>query len=390
MQRFLKRKVELHRSRGAAVAVPPGLMGKIEKRLRRLAGQSLRGAMAQPTADRLQKLLLIHGLIGTAIFQPGGAISGEQQQRLGGTVGFYGCRQQVGDSGARRRDYCHSTTTGGGQAQGEKGRRPVIDGRGQRQITSGCQQPGSSSQWTGAATWTQHQPRHALLTQTVQQRQGRLQIGAGSGQCRGSGWCDLGSMTPPSTTPPAQESSKGFWRNLIVWALLALLLRWVVVEPRWIPSGSMLPTLQLQDRILVEKIRPRLTRRLHRHLQRGDVVVFAPPPQLVAAGYDPNAALIKRVVGLPGDQLMVENGVLRRNGEEVKEPWISEAMDYAMAPIQVPEDQLWVMGDNRNASLDSHLWGPLPERNVIGTAIWRYWPLQQFGPLRIPAPADGS
>jgi signal peptidase I len=152
----------------------------------------------------------------------------------------------------------------------------------------------------------------------------------------------------------------------------------------------MLPTLQLQDRILVEKIRPRLTRRLHRHLQRGDVVVFAPPQQLVSAGYDPNAALIKRVVGLPGDQLMVENGVLRRNGEEVKEPWISEAMDYAMASIQVPEDQLWVMGDNRNASLDSHLWGPLPERNVIGTAIWRYWPLQQFGPLRIPAPADGS
>ena len=125
-------------------------------------------------------------------------------------------------------------------------------------------------------------------------------------------------MTPPSTTPTAKESSKGFWRNLIVWALLALLLRWWVVEPRWIPSGSMLPTLQLQDRILVEKIRPRLTRRLHRHLQRGDVVVFAPPPQLVAAGYDPNAALIKRVVGLPGDELMVDNGVLLRNGGGVR------------------------------------------------------------------------
>jgi signal peptidase I len=228
------------------------------------------------------------------------------------------------------------------------------------------------------------------LAERFQQRQRGLQIGAGGGQCRGSGWCDLGSMTPPSTTPTAKESSKGFWRNLIVWALLALLLRWWVVEPRWIPSGSMLPTLQLQDRILVEKIRPRLTRRLHRHLQRGDVVVFAPPPQLVAAGYDPNAALIKRVVGLPGDELMVDNGVLLRNGEEVSEPWLKEAMDYAMAPVQVPDDQLWVMGDNRNASLDSHLWGPLPERNVIGTAIWRYWPLQEFGPLRIPAPGDGS
>ena len=63
----------------------------------------------------------------------------------------------------------------------------------------------------------------------------------------------------------------------------------------------MLPTLQLQDRILVEKVRPRLARSRHGHLHRGDVVVFAPPEQLVAAGYDASAALIKRVVGLPGD-----------------------------------------------------------------------------------------
>ena len=111
-------------------------------------------------------------------------------------------------------------------------------------------------------------------------------------------------MTQP-TTPAPGEDSKGFWRNLILWALLALLLRWLVVEPRWIPSGSMLPTLQLQDRILVEKVRPRLARSRHGHLHRGDVVVFAPPEQLVAAGYDASAALIKRVVGLPGDQLEV-------------------------------------------------------------------------------------
>ena len=113
-------------------------------------------------------------------------------------------------------------------------------------------------------------------------------------------------MTQP-TTPAPGEDSKGFWRNLILWALLALLLRWLVVEPRWIPSGSMLPTLQLQDRILVEKVRPRLARSRHSHLNRGDVVVFAPPEQLVAAGYDASAALIKRVVGMPGDQLEVRD-----------------------------------------------------------------------------------
>ena len=191
-----------------------------------------------------------------------------------------------------------------------------------------------------------------------------------------------------STTP--QPSSQSFWRNLILWALLALVLRWAVVEPRWIPSGSMLPTLQLQDRILVEKIRPRINRLQHSHLHRGDVVVFSPPESLTAAGYDANAALIKRIVGLPGDRLEVVNGALIRNGETTAEPWLDEAMNYAMPPITVPDDQLWVMGDNRNASLDSHLWGPLPEANVIGTAVWRYWPLQRFGPLRMTETMDGG
>lgn len=137
-------------------------------------------------------------------------------------------------------------------------------------------------------------------------------------------------MTQP-TTPAPEEDSKGFWRNLILWALLALLLRWLVVEPRWIPSGSMLPTLQLQDHILVEKVRPRLTRSLHSHLHLGDVVVFAPPEQLVAAGYDASAALIKRVVGLPGDQLDVHDGRLFRNGEPAAEPWLAEPINYEMA-----------------------------------------------------------
>ena len=129
--------------------------------------------------------------------------------------------------------------------------------------------------------------------------------------------------------------------------------------------------------------RPRLVQIQHGHLHRGDVVVFAPPQALIDAGYDGNTALIKRVVGLPGDQLAVESGQLFRNGQIVDEPWLGEEMDYLMETVTVPDRQLWVMGDNRNASLDSHLWGPLPETNVIGTAVWRYWPLQRFGPLRI-------
>lgn len=187
---------------------------------------------------------------------------------------------------------------------------------------------------------------------------------------------------------PSADSTKrqGSWRSLLIWVLLALLLRWIVVEPRWIPSGSMLPTLQLQDRILVEKLSPRFDRARHQALPLNSIVVFRVPEPLVQAGYDPDAALIKRVVGRPGDQLEVRDGQLRRNGEAVDEPWLNEAIDYVMAPVTVPDNELWVMGDNRNASLDSHLWGPLPEADVIGTAILRYWPLSRFGPIRFSRP----
>ena len=186
-------------------------------------------------------------------------------------------------------------------------------------------------------------------------------------------------MSEPSADSTTRQGS---WRSLLLWVLLALLLRWQVIEPRWIPSGSMLPTLQLQDRILVEKLRPRLDRTRHQPLPLNSIVVFRAPEPLVQAGYDPDAALIKRVVGRPGDLLEVRDGRLWRNGDAVAEPWLGEEISYAMAPITVPENELWVMGDNRNASLDSHLWGPLPEADVIGTAILRYWPFSRFGPIR--------
>lgn len=189
---------------------------------------------------------------------------------------------------------------------------------------------------------------------------------------------------PPPPATPAIPAETGRWqtlRSLLLWLTLALLLRWAVVEPRWIPSGSMLPTLQLEDRVLVEKLRPRLGR----PLPRGAIVVFRPPDALLEAGYDPEAALIKRVVGVPGDVIEVRDGLLRRNGSAVDEPWRAEPMAYRLAPVTVPAGHLLVLGDNRNASLDSHLWGPLPADHVIGTALFRYWPLDHIGPIRFPA-----
>ncbi|MEB3171294.1 MAG: signal peptidase I, partial [Synechococcaceae cyanobacterium] len=119
----------------------------------------------------------------------------------------------------------------------------------------------------------------------------------------------------------------------------------------------------------------------------GAVVVFHPPPALLAAGYDPDAALIKRVVARGGDRVEVREGRLYRNGLPVQPDWTAEPMDYALAPLTVPDKQLLVLGDNRNASLDSHLWGPLPQGAVIGTAVLRYWPLDRFGPIRFSPPS---
>jgi signal peptidase I len=183
------------------------------------------------------------------------------------------------------------------------------------------------------------------------------------------------------TTSSGIPSPRPLWRQLaglLVWLALAIALRLWVVEPRWIPSGSMLPTLQLQDRVLVEKLRPRLGL----PLEPGTVVVFHPPQALLDAGYDPDAALIKRVVATAGDRVEVREGTLRRNGQSVDPDWAAEPMDYRFGPVQVPSGALLVLGDNRNASLDSHLWGPLPSEAVIGTAIWRYWPPSRFGAIR--------
>ena len=189
------------------------------------------------------------------------------------------------------------------------------------------------------------------------------------------------SSSPRSSTPSLVETLRRQVVPVLVWVLLALVLRWAVLEPRWIPSGSMLPALQLQDRVLVEKLRARL----HRPIPIGTVVVFHPPAALIAAGYDPKAALIKRVVAQAGDEVEVRDGVLWRNGSKAAIDWSAEPMDYQLEPLTVPPDHLLVLGDNRNASLDSHLWGPLPQQALIGTAVLRYWPLNRFGWLRISA-----
>ena len=173
-------------------------------------------------------------------------------------------------------------------------------------------------------------------------------------------------------------------KNLFIWIVIALIIRWQVIEPRWIPSGSMLPTLQIYDKILVEKLTPKITSKSKLFKLKNKIIVFNAPQQLIEAGYESDIALIKRVIGVPGDKVEVKEGNLYLN-DIAQNNFISDGdINYSTGPYIVPEKSLWVMGDNRNNSMDSHVWGFLPYEKVIGKAIFRYWPLNNIGPIRFP------
>jgi signal peptidase I len=186
--------------------------------------------------------------------------------------------------------------------------------------------------------------------------------------------------SPPESKPPLPLLVQ-WWQKwgeniqILVLALgLALLIRTFVAEPRYIPSESMLPTLETGDRLIVEKLS------YYSHPpRRGDIVVFAPPPQLQEQGYQGDQAFIKRVIGLPGDTIAVRDGRVFVNRQLLTEAYIAEPPNYLMSPVVVPPARLFVMGDNRNNSNDSHIWGFLPQENIVGHACFRFWPLERFG-----------
>ncbi|MDX2100443.1 MAG: signal peptidase I [Leptolyngbyaceae cyanobacterium bins.59] len=167
------------------------------------------------------------------------------------------------------------------------------------------------------------------------------------------------------------------WENtqiLIIALTLALFIRFFIAEPRFIPSDSMFPTLEVGDRLVVEKV----SYRFHSP-QAGDIVVFDPPPLLQRQGYSRDQAFIKRVIGLAGQTIRVHQGKVYVDGTPLSENYIAESPTYEWGPATVPEAQIFVMGDNRNNSNDSHIWGFLPIQNIIGRAWLRFWPWERFG-----------
>jgi signal peptidase I len=191
--------------------------------------------------------------------------------------------------------------------------------------------------------------------------------------------------------PVAQREQSPFaaLTELIVIVVLALGLTWLVqqyvVKSYRVPTGSMRPTIDEGDRVLAARFLSWFS-----DPERGDVIVFHPPgvgdvPQR-GARTEAQVTFIKRVVGLPGETVEAVSGrvlICRAPGvacRVLSEPYARSYTDD-FGPVIVPRDSYFVLGDNRVSSEDSRIWGPLPTRNVIGTAFVRYWPPRRFGIL---------
>jgi signal peptidase I len=189
-----------------------------------------------------------------------------------------------------------------------------------------------------------------------------------------------GTPTPKPTAP-----EKPRWRQNVesigLALLIALAVRSSVVQAFWVPSGSMLPTIQIGDHIFVNKLAysvrlPLIGTELMKvgDLHRGDVIVFVSP-------IDPSTDLIKRVIAVPGDTVEIRNKQLFVNGEKVPDPhaFFSDSTIASnghrdnMPPTQVPEGKFFVMGDNRDRSYDSRFWGFANIADIKGKATFVYW-----------------
>jgi signal peptidase I len=188
--------------------------------------------------------------------------------------------------------------------------------------------------------------------------------------------------TPAPDEPAPKARSKRRraiieWGVILVVALLAaLLLRTFVIQPYYIPSASMEPTLKVGDKVLVNK----LSYDLH-SIHRGDVIVFKKPPDDTTPGIKD---LIKRVIGLPGETIAGKNGQIYINGNLLRESWlpkVDQDTTSTFGPVQIPAGEYFVMGDNRGDSSDSRVFGPIQKKLVVGRAFIIVWPISRVGTL---------
>jgi signal peptidase I len=181
-------------------------------------------------------------------------------------------------------------------------------------------------------------------------------------------------------------------KTIILSVFLALGIRTFVAEARWIPSGSMEPTLHgvqdqwKADKIIVDKVKYRFA-----NPERGDIVVFSPTEELQKEQY--NDAFIKRIIGLPGEKVELRDGKVYINSKLLQEDkYLSSSVrtvvdvctsgpqpPFLATPETIPSNSYLVLGDNRGSSYDGRCWGLVPRKNIIGRAIVRFWPLNNIG-----------
>jgi signal peptidase I len=179
---------------------------------------------------------------------------------------------------------------------------------------------------------------------------------------------------------------------LLIALTVAVAIKTFLIQPFYIPTESMLPTIEVNDRVMVSKLNYRFG-----EPQRGDIVVFLSPlngeddasfPQRVvrvvleAVGIRTASAddLIKRVVAIAGDTVEIHDGKLFVNEVEVDEPYLLEEGTMGdFGPVVVPAESVFVMGDNRDVSYDSRRFGPIAKENLVGEAVLRIWPIGRFG-----------
>jgi signal peptidase I len=186
------------------------------------------------------------------------------------------------------------------------------------------------------------------------------------------------SVQLPAEQTPARRTG-GFnpisWiRDLALSVLIAVVLIVFIYQPVKVEGTSMMPGLRDQERIFINKFTYRFGIGA---IQRGDTVVFWFP-------MDRSKSYIKRVIGLPGDLVEIDGGVVIVNGKRVAEDYVGEKYrDYeSRPPERIGQDEYFVLGDHRNSSNDSRAWGMVPRQNIYGKAVFVYWPLDQMGRVR--------
>ena len=173
------------------------------------------------------------------------------------------------------------------------------------------------------------------------------------------------------TLPIVVGEIRGWVRDIFFVVATAVMIVIFLYQPVKVEGTSMLPELKDQERIFVNKFVYRFEK-----ISRRDIVVFWYP-------HDRTKSFIKRVIGLPGDEVEIDNGIVYVNGEPLDEPYlVSEYMDArSMKPRKIEPGYYFVLGDDRKYSSDSRVWGQVPEGYIYGKAVFRYWPVSQIGSL---------